>query len=364
MDVCLLGHASEKQVLSEVQEESGKFGYRPCMWLGNDGDIPLLCSLLDKCLFYFGNDTGALHMSGALNRPVVGVYGGGTWPRFIPSSFRSVAFVQKLPCFGCNWLCFFSDAPCIRTISVDRITTALSKWLDSSIIQEYKEIDLQEFSVDCLQIIRQAVNNIENMRVEQADLRFQVFELTERLKESETDRQLRFGQVEELTERLKESESDAQMRFEQIQKLTDWLKESETDRSNRLVVINNLHARLESVEQEKQIQIGALTNRLQESEADCQKRIQDLADRLTALEAEKNAYMESVYEVEFQLKEANRKTEIAESAYHALENTFIVRKARQMRLIQVGHLEDTQSSEAEEKESDCESLKTNQGRSV
>ncbi|MBI5591183.1 MAG: hypothetical protein HY881_11945 [Deltaproteobacteria bacterium] len=322
LDVCLLGHSNEQWILEEVREQAVKHGYRPMMWLGNDGDIPLLCSLLDKCEFYFGNDTGAMHMAGALNRPVAAIFGGGTWPRFKPAASRSIAIVQKLPCFGCNWICHFLTAPCIRSISVEKITRVLSKWIDSSIIQERSEIDIQEFPDTSIEIIRQCAKIIQDARIEQSDLRLQVASLTEWLKQSETDRnnrleamnsiqkrleevdQERQNQIGELTERLRESENDRQLRLEQIQELTERLRESENDRQLRFE------------------QIGELTRWLKESEAD------------------RNARMEWIHELEDRLKEANQKTDMAEQAYHALENTFIVRKARRMRLIHVRRLDD------------------------
>ncbi|MEI6259943.1 MAG: glycosyltransferase, partial [Deltaproteobacteria bacterium] len=138
LEVCLLGHSNEKNILDAVQEESSKFGYRPLMWLGNDGDIPLLCSLLDKCEFYFGNDTGAMHMAGALGRPVVAVYGGGTWPRFLPASDISVVITQELPCFYCMWKhCVFENALCIRLIDPETVKRIVTKMLNNEISENY-----------------------------------------------------------------------------------------------------------------------------------------------------------------------------------------------------------------------------------
>jgi ADP-heptose:LPS heptosyltransferase/polysaccharide pyruvyl transferase WcaK-like protein len=157
---------------------------------------------------------------------------------------------------------------------------------------------------------------------------------------SEWDRRLQYDQVRQLTKWMKESEAsygvDRQSWLEQTQKLIEWLKESEKDRGDRLVVINNLQARLEAVEQEKQKQIAALT------------------ERLTTTEAEKNACMECIHDLEAVLKEANRKAEMLGNAYQTLENSFVVRKARQMGFIQVGRLCEKTLSEAETKDVDHE----------
>ena len=40
---------------------------------------------------YVGHDTGAMHMAGARRPPVVGIFGGGHWPRFRPSARQAVS---------------------------------------------------------------------------------------------------------------------------------------------------------------------------------------------------------------------------------------------------------------------------------
>jgi len=335
LDVCLLGHSNEQHILEAVREESGRYGYLPMIWLGNDGDIPLFCSLLQRCEFYFGNDTGAMHMAGALNRSVVAIFGGGTWPRFKPASAISIAIVQKLPCFGCNWMCHFSSAPCISSIPVEKITNVLSEWIDSSVTQGRSEIDIQEFSDAVIEIIRQGATNIHAVRIEQSDLRIQVVALTERLNESEADRSNRLEVINSIEKRLEEVEQE---RRNQIAELTERLNESEADRSNRLEVINSIEKRLEEVEQERRNQIAELTERLNESEADRSNRLEvinSIEKRLEEVEQERRNQIAELTE---------RLTEVAQ-AYHALENSFIVRKARQMRLIDVRRLDDTQHVE-------------------
>ncbi len=97
----------------------------PALWLGRDGELPLLAALIAESALYFGNDTGAMHLAAALEVPVVAMFGGGTWPRFIPAARQGVAVVQPLPCFGCGWDCAFGNAPCLGGITVADATDAL-----------------------------------------------------------------------------------------------------------------------------------------------------------------------------------------------------------------------------------------------
>jgi hypothetical protein len=97
--------------LEEIATGVAKTGApKPPVWLGHDGEIPLLAALLAQCRFYLGHDTGAMHLAAALGRPVIGIFGGGHWPRFRPVGRQVASVVQPLPCFGCNWDCHFGDA--------------------------------------------------------------------------------------------------------------------------------------------------------------------------------------------------------------------------------------------------------------
>ncbi len=119
----LVGAADERPHLEAVQAAAGPEAAR--IWTGGAEDLPRLAGLLARSAFFLGNDTGALHLAAALGRPVVGIYGGGTWPRFAPASRQAIALVHPLPCFGCGWDCAFGDAPCISAVGVEAVQAAL-----------------------------------------------------------------------------------------------------------------------------------------------------------------------------------------------------------------------------------------------
>lgn len=121
LPVLLIGHESERAHLESVRAHAGG----GALWLGRPGELPVLAALLAQSALFVGNDTGALHLAAAVDVPVVGVFGGGTWPRFVPAGRRSLAVVQPLPCFGCGWDCAFTDAPCVKTIPVADVTAAI-----------------------------------------------------------------------------------------------------------------------------------------------------------------------------------------------------------------------------------------------
>lgn len=122
----VVGHESERAHLEPLVAPAPGAGPAPALWLGQEGSLPHLAALIAHSALYVGNDTGAMHLAAALDVPVVAVFGGGTWPRFVPAVRRGAAVVQPLPCFGCGWDCAFGDAPCLGGITVDDVLPAVA----------------------------------------------------------------------------------------------------------------------------------------------------------------------------------------------------------------------------------------------
>ncbi len=128
--VLLLGHESEAKVLEDVaQEVAAVSGQRPAQWLGRDGELTVLAALLADARSYVGHDTGAMHIAAALERPTLGIFGGGHWPRFRPVGSRVISVVHPLPCFGCNWDCQFGYAPCVKLIEPSDVQKGIERLL-------------------------------------------------------------------------------------------------------------------------------------------------------------------------------------------------------------------------------------------
>ncbi len=125
-----LAHRRGRAVVTRLSAEAERSGgRRPATWLGKDGERPLLAALLKETHLYVGHDTGAMHMAAAVGRPVVGVFGGGHWPRFRPSARQAASVVQPLPCFGCSWDCHYGDGPCVKTIPASDVIKAIERLL-------------------------------------------------------------------------------------------------------------------------------------------------------------------------------------------------------------------------------------------
>ncbi len=316
----LIGHVTERAALEAVRTAARERGADPAWWLGGDGEMPVVAGLLDAARFYFGNDTGALHLAAALGRPVVSIFGGGHWPRFAPVVARARTVVQPLPCFGCAWDCLFVDAPCVRTISTASVRRALEEILDDpagqSVVFEADGLD-----AGARELINTATPHLRFLRADSADRLRQVTELSRhagelsaRLQSSDADRDARQTQVETLTSLLAASESDRDARRSQVETLTASLKTSEADRAVRLQQVEELTALLQTSDADRnarQEQVQELTALLQTSEADRAARLQQV-EELTALlqtsDADRNARQEQVQELTalLQTSEADR----------------------------------------------------------
>lgn len=162
----LVGHESESVHLESVRTAAG--GASPPLWLGRDGELPLLAALLAESALYFGNDTGAMHLAAAVDAPIVAVFGGGTWPRFTPAARRGVALVQPLPCFGCGWDCVFENAPCLGGITVTDVTAALDATLTGTARNSFAVQRVDHVAADVRDLMGRAATRYHAMGVEHA----------------------------------------------------------------------------------------------------------------------------------------------------------------------------------------------------
>jgi ADP-heptose:LPS heptosyltransferase len=121
----LIGHASEAGICEEIRGQMGSHADAAVSWSGRgDGDLDVLLGLIARSSGYVGRDTGPMHLAAAMGKPVLAVFGGGTWPRFLPSGPASVAITVGVPCAGCNWKCHLPESYCIGEVPADEVLKA------------------------------------------------------------------------------------------------------------------------------------------------------------------------------------------------------------------------------------------------
>jgi ADP-heptose:LPS heptosyltransferase len=133
LPVLLLAESSEAARLGEVLTRVAQLGgaHVPT-WLGRKEDLASVAGLLAHASCFVGNESAALHLAAALGQPVVGIFGGGHWPRCRPVGRQALSVVQTLACFGCQWDCCFGEAPCVKTIPVSSVQRAVETILRSA----------------------------------------------------------------------------------------------------------------------------------------------------------------------------------------------------------------------------------------
>jgi ADP-heptose:LPS heptosyltransferase/glycosyltransferase involved in cell wall biosynthesis len=271
LPVLLLGHESETSVLEEVASAMVQKGAQaPRRWLGRDGELPLLAALLQRARLYVGHDTGAMHLSAAVGRPTVGIFGGGHWPRFRPVGERTVSIVQPLPCFGCNWDCQFGNGPCVKTLAVDDVRKGVDKVLAGPAGRLEEVVEVRNLSEDALRLIADVTPRHAALQRDRLERQHKI----EELKDEADFKDVEIATLKQTAEDRK-AESDAKdLEITDLKKETD-LKDAEIDdlkreTNNKDVEIGDLKRAAEERKVEsdtKDAEIVALKETCNEREA-------------------------------------------------------------------------------------------------
>ncbi|HZN65170.1 MAG TPA: glycosyltransferase family 9 protein, partial [Tepidisphaeraceae bacterium] len=91
------------------------------VWMEPGGTLDELLALTQLSAGYVGHDTGPMHVAAAMGKRTLAVFGGGTWPRFLPAVDPSVALTVGVSCVGCGWICSFHESHCIKRVPVEDV---------------------------------------------------------------------------------------------------------------------------------------------------------------------------------------------------------------------------------------------------
>lgn len=128
-----------------------KYGARPLI-LGSKADVPLANritdaaefrpvisagmttlkqagALMERCVALIGVDTGLLHMSVALDRPSVGLFGASAWRCFLHKD-NFVWVAKDFHCSPCRRHPTCSNVDCMQAITPEDVDEAVRRWLE------------------------------------------------------------------------------------------------------------------------------------------------------------------------------------------------------------------------------------------
>jgi ADP-heptose:LPS heptosyltransferase len=261
--VLLLAHESEAALVEQVAEGAAKLGVsRPKSWLGKDGELPLLAALLKESLLYVGNDTGAMHMAGAVGRPVVGIFGGGHWPRFRPSAAQAVSVVQPLPCFGCNWDCHFGDGPCVKTIPAFDVIQGIERVLGAGTRPLNAVVESHALSPESVELIAKLTPGVLALKRSRVDRQHKIEEL-----KAETD----FKDTE-----IADLKRAAEERKTEMESIKAELEEECADKTKEIEEKDVEIADLKRAAEERKTEMESIKAELEEECAEKDKEIAEL----------------------------------------------------------------------------------------
>ncbi len=120
--ILILAGKSEEALALEI--EKGLLPGRTVNLAGRT-TIPEMAAVLKSCQYFLGNDSGPMHVAVAAGVKVVGLFGPGDYVRFRPWGSGHAVVHLGLTCNPCSENCLFSEARCIRGITVGMADRAL-----------------------------------------------------------------------------------------------------------------------------------------------------------------------------------------------------------------------------------------------
>jgi ADP-heptose:LPS heptosyltransferase/glycosyltransferase involved in cell wall biosynthesis len=170
-----VGLPEEHPIIESVRSSMGHWAAHGAVLNEDNSGIEQLIALTSLASGYIGHDTGPMHLAAALGKPVLAVFGGGTWPRFVPAVEPSCSIMVGVPCTGCGWVCGFRRPHCIEDVPVEQVQQGLDDLETGRIIgRELRVIPaggaLQE------QMIRESAEIVRQQQRETAEVVRQLHE--------------------------------------------------------------------------------------------------------------------------------------------------------------------------------------------
>ncbi len=122
VECVLVGAPGERERCMHVAAASR----RGALVAAGETSVGQAIALLSRCAGFVGNDSGAMHVAGALGIPTVGLFGSTDPQRTGPLGPKTRVVRHPLPCSPClERTCRFGHYDCLHQIAVDEVEGAL-----------------------------------------------------------------------------------------------------------------------------------------------------------------------------------------------------------------------------------------------
>jgi ADP-heptose:LPS heptosyltransferase/uncharacterized coiled-coil DUF342 family protein len=304
--VLLIGAEDEAQAARHVGDMLEARGLEPRHWFGGpEGDTLRLAALLEASRGYVGKDTGPMHIAAALGKPVLAVFGGGTWPRFRPLVSPSVAITLAVPCSPCDWRCDQRRSRCVKDVPVSAVIEQVDRLesgaVDGALVEQIQpsRAALVDIASDAAQAARRYKVELSVMRRTLASTKETHEEQARRNAMSESAVLQRLEKLERVIEQSSQANRQADQRASEVtQKLTQNTQALQQARQElaqavrRAETADERSARLEQEIQNLRQQLGKATGELEQARTqrdEARARHGELGSQLERMQAERDS---------------------------------------------------------------------------
>lgn len=125
-DVILFGTASERELTERIAARM----HRQPIHLTGQTSIGELPALFAACNLFLGNDSGAMHVAGAVGVPIVAIFGPTDPEGTSPVAPKSTLVQERVSCSPCFLRHCPIDHRCMTRVSVGAVYRAAHAWLE------------------------------------------------------------------------------------------------------------------------------------------------------------------------------------------------------------------------------------------
>jgi heptosyltransferase-2 len=124
----LFGSGGDRESTAEVRKNARQ----PLIDIAGITDLKEAIALIARCSLFLSNDSGLMHVAGALGVPTIAVFGSTNPLTTSPVGEKSVVIHHPVPCAPCLKPICPTDFRCMDLIGVEEVTAAARKFLDDS----------------------------------------------------------------------------------------------------------------------------------------------------------------------------------------------------------------------------------------
>jgi heptosyltransferase-2 len=123
--VVLFGSREDRQITDLVEQHA----HRPLINLAGKTNLKEAIAAISRCSLFISNDSGLMHIAGALNIPTVAIFGSTNPVTTSPVGDRSVVIYKGASCSPCLKETCPTDFRCMEMISVEEVCEVANRLL-------------------------------------------------------------------------------------------------------------------------------------------------------------------------------------------------------------------------------------------